>query len=274
MKRVDLLGQNNLSLINQILTNGSQTVLFHSTGWSEIELALEMLSEKIVADKSEIYTVRPDDKNKIKIDEVRQLLTQTVVSPRTKRYFLIFAADTMQAGAQNALLKELEEPGKNRFFFLFSNQIDLLLPTIRSRCQKISLSDIEINDVRDYFREQYPQISPQQINQIAFIAGCSVDKWQTLLNDPKEFERSSQLAGLAKQIVSANFYQRLKIINQVAATREQAIEFVNLVLKIQSHLIDKQISETTIINTDKWLKSLDLLKRNSSLKLGLLAAVI
>ncbi|MGI6612535.1 MAG: hypothetical protein ACOX0Z_03135 [Candidatus Nanosyncoccaceae bacterium] len=274
MKRINLLGQDNISQINQVFTNRSQTILFHSTSWSEIELAYDLLIKKIEAEKSELYIVRPDDKNKIKIDEVRQLLTQTIVSPRSRRYFLIFAADTMQAGAQNALLKELEEPSKNHFFFLFSNQINLLLPTIRSRCQKISLVNIKVSDIKNYFVEKYPQVTKQQLSQVAFIANRSIERWQTLLDNSKEFDRSSQLASLAKQTISASLYQRLRIINQIATTREQAIEFVELVLRIQSHLINKQANPTIVANTDKWLKSLELLQRNSSLKLGLLAAVI
>lgn len=274
MKRVDLLGQDNLDLINRVFAGTNQTILFHSSDFSEIELAFELVKDKIISDKSELYVIEPDDKNKIKIEAVRQLLDQTVISPRTKRYFLIFAADTMQTGAQNALLKELEEPGKNRFFFLFSKQINLLLPTVRSRCQKVNLADISIDTLKKHFAATHPQIPTSQLNQIAFIAGRSVTKWQSLLDDPKEFARSSQLAGLAKQIISAPLYRKLAIIHQVATTREQAIEFVNLVLTIQAHLLSYQITPNIIISTNKWLKSLDLLQHNSSLKLGLLVAVV
>lgn len=274
MKRTDLLGDYNLNLIKQVFENGSQAVLFHSTGWSEIELSLEWLAEKITSLRAETYIIKPHDKDKIKIDEVRQLLSQTIISPQSKRYFLIFGADTMQPGAQNALLKELEEPGINRFFFLFSNQINVLLPTIRSRCQKINLNNVDIADIQRYFTTIFPEASSKQLAQVAFIADRSVERWQTLLEDPKKFAQSSHFARLAKQIVGARLYEQLVIINQITASREQAIEFVNLVLKIQSHLVDKQPSPSNVAKTEKWLKSLALLQRNSSLKLGLLAAVL
>lgn len=42
--------------------------------------------------------------------------------------------------AQNALLKILEEPGSNNYFFLTTSQPQKLIPTILSRCQVISLT--------------------------------------------------------------------------------------------------------------------------------------
>ena len=48
-------------------------------------------------------------------------------------------ADTMTIGAANALLKTLEEPTSNSFIILTTDNSDLLLPTIISRCQTIEI---------------------------------------------------------------------------------------------------------------------------------------
>lgn len=50
-------------------------------------------------------------------------------------------ADTMNESAQNAFLKTLEEPPKNCIFILTTGRAADLLPTIRSRCQMIALTD-------------------------------------------------------------------------------------------------------------------------------------
>ena len=274
MKLTDLLGQQNIQLLEMVLRKNSQTVLFQTSGQSEIELAFSWLSDRIQQDGHEVQAITPEDGKIIKIEAARQIITQTIISPRTRRYFLIFAADKMPINTQNALLKELEEPGKNRFFFLFTNQADLLLSTIRSRCQKTNLLGIDETAIRAYFAKTHPNTPNEKLNQIAFMANRSIERWQELLDDPQEFERSSQLAALAKQVISANIYQKITIINRVSTTREQAIEFVNLVLKIQAHLLAKQPSQMKVHQTDRWLRSLDLLQHNSSLKLGLMAAVL
>lgn len=66
------------------------------------------------------------------------------------RIILISPAEAMNISAANALLKILEEPFENTLFFLVSSHISWLLPTIRSRCQKLyfptntTVSDIYI----------------------------------------------------------------------------------------------------------------------------------
>jgi DNA polymerase-3 subunit delta' len=58
------------------------------------------------------------------------------------KVFVIEQAELMTAQAQNALLKTLEEPAGRTLIILLTDQSDLLLPTIRSRCQLLRFSSI------------------------------------------------------------------------------------------------------------------------------------
>jgi DNA polymerase-3 subunit delta' len=53
------------------------------------------------------------------------------------RIILVHPAEAMNVHAANALLKTLEEPPPGTLFILVSHQHQRLLPTVRSRCQKI-----------------------------------------------------------------------------------------------------------------------------------------
>lgn len=55
------------------------------------------------------------------------------------RVAVLAEAHTMNINAANALLKTLEEPQQATYLFLVTDQPGLLSPTIRSRCQKISI---------------------------------------------------------------------------------------------------------------------------------------
>lgn len=55
-----------------------------------------------------------------------------------RRVFVIRDAERMNAGAQNALLKTLEEPPGDACLVLVTSSSQRLLPTIRSRCQRIA----------------------------------------------------------------------------------------------------------------------------------------
>jgi DNA polymerase-3 subunit delta' len=51
------------------------------------------------------------------------------------KVFIVEEAELMNAAAQNALLKVLEEPAGRTLIILLTDQPDALLPTVRSRCQ-------------------------------------------------------------------------------------------------------------------------------------------
>lgn len=82
-----------------------------------------------------------EDASQIKVDQIRRCVEFDAKTAHFDNYkvVLISSAEAMNANAANALLKNLEEPlGKTRFL-LSCEHVDSLLPTIRSRCQKISV---------------------------------------------------------------------------------------------------------------------------------------
>ncbi len=54
------------------------------------------------------------------------------------KVFIVVEAERLSIGAQNALLKTLEEPPGNSYLILLALSADALLATTRSRCQQIS----------------------------------------------------------------------------------------------------------------------------------------
>jgi len=75
-------------------------------------------------------------KRNISVDQIREMQRRLVTRPTlgARRAVIVDAADDMEKGAVNALLKSLEEPPQGTFFLLVVHQLGKLLPTIRSRC--------------------------------------------------------------------------------------------------------------------------------------------
>ena len=90
----------------------------------------------------DIVTVErlPDDKGKrrreIYVDQIRDIVTDAVVMPNEAdhKVYIIRDADMMNASAQNALLKLLEEPPRFVSILLVAASAVSLLETVRSRC--------------------------------------------------------------------------------------------------------------------------------------------
>ncbi|NOZ84820.1 MAG: DNA polymerase III subunit delta' [Deltaproteobacteria bacterium] len=83
---------------------------------------------------------RETEKTKISISQIRELIrTMTQFKPfegRAKVLILDRAEELSQEG-ENALLKTLEEPPRDTYLILVTSEPNRLLPTTRSRCQKI-----------------------------------------------------------------------------------------------------------------------------------------
>ncbi|WP_338087337.1 DNA polymerase III subunit delta' [Nitrosomonas nitrosa] len=94
-------------------------------------------------DRLENDTVKSRKKasQQITIDQVRSLDHFVYFSGHQAGYkvILIHPAEAMNAAAANALLKKLEEPPAHVLFLLIAHQWQDLLPTIRSRCQQITM---------------------------------------------------------------------------------------------------------------------------------------
>jgi DNA polymerase-3 subunit delta' len=77
----------------------------------------------------------------IRIDQVRALQEFLAVGTHRQgsRVIVLHPADTMNEPTQNALLKSLEEPPPATLFMLVTSDPQRLLPTIRSRCQAVTL---------------------------------------------------------------------------------------------------------------------------------------
>jgi DNA polymerase III delta prime subunit len=103
------------------------------------------------------------------IDEARELSARAFgKSIASKRRVFIAAIGAITHEAQNALLKTLEEPPADSQFFLLVASPEMLLPTLRSRAQMLSLQNVSASvstvDVRSFLkakpRERIEMLKP------------------------------------------------------------------------------------------------------------------
>lgn len=84
-----------------------------------------------------VMELKPEGKKIIAVDQVRDIQSQlSLAMPgELRRFVIIDPADKLSVPAANALLKVLEEPPSRTHFFLITNRVSRLLPTLRSRSQ-------------------------------------------------------------------------------------------------------------------------------------------
>jgi DNA polymerase-3 subunit delta' len=144
----------------------------------------------------DLYVLRPEKEGKqIPVDEIRLLIDfMSKSSGRSgRRMVIIDQCHQMNQNAANALLKFLEEPGENVHLFLVSSEIDSLLPTIRSRCQKLAMSLPTQSQALVWLKEN---IDGELENGLLEYAAGSPILAKRLLNDSIFNDRKTILSGL------------------------------------------------------------------------------
>ncbi len=114
-----------------------------------------------------VFRPREEGKRNIQVEVLRsEILPLAQFAPFEARstFFIFPEADvsfpSFQPEAANALLKTLEEPRPNVHFILTSERPDSLLPTIRSRCQRIRFGRLPDSVLREILEgEDLPKAS-------------------------------------------------------------------------------------------------------------------
>jgi DNA polymerase III subunit delta' len=98
---------------------------------------------------ADVLVVEPGETGAIKVDQVREAVDRTGYRPfeGRRRVVIVDEADAMLGEAQNALLKTLEEPPAASMFVLVTSRPELLLPTVRSRCQRLRFGRLSADEI-------------------------------------------------------------------------------------------------------------------------------
>jgi len=108
-----------------------------------------------------VFRPRDEGKRNIQVEVLRtEILPLAQFAPfeAASTFFIFPEADVsfpvFQPEAANALLKTLEEPRPNVHFILTSERPDSLLPTIRSRCQRVRFGRLPNAVLRDILQSE------------------------------------------------------------------------------------------------------------------------
>ena len=120
----------------------------------------------------------------IKKDEILKIqekFTKTALEATAKKIYILNLIENATIDALNSLLKFLEEPTSDVIAILITEQVDKILPTIVSRCQKIPFRRTNLKDCLNYARsidmdELDAYLCSNMVNNTAEILNLSEDE--------------------------------------------------------------------------------------------------
>ena len=161
-------------------------------------------------------------KTSIRIARARAVLQRANTKPFDARYhvFIFVDAHAMREEAQNALLKLVEEPPPTVAIIFVTSNVETLLYTIRSRCQRVRFFPLK-RKIIEHVLTDYYGADPKAAKRAASMSQGSINRARALVESADLEDRDAAmglLVGLAKNPESWAFSQAL--IGARGANRE------------------------------------------------------
>ncbi|HJS69600.1 MAG TPA: hypothetical protein VJ744_02265 [Gaiellaceae bacterium] len=146
----------------------------------------------------DLYILEPLG-DQIRIDPIRELRRDLHMRPfeAERRIYLVLRAHLMNEDAADALLKDLEEPPPYAVIVLVADELGLLPPTIRSRCQLVPFRRLSQRAIKAFLSSRGLQGEP--LEAFARVAAGRLDRAERLL-DPDAGERRANMIELARSV--------------------------------------------------------------------------
>lgn len=144
-------------------------------------------------------------------DEILRKLSLKIYEGKYK-VMLVWLPEKLHEVAANKLLKIIEEPTPNTVFLLVSDNPEMVLTTIQSRCQRLNVRPVEKTEIAHELVRNF-QLDEATAEEVAHVAKGSFVKALTLIRTSEEQRFFFQLF---VEMMRASYSRNIKKIKVVA----------------------------------------------------------
>ncbi|HEX3672698.1 MAG TPA: DNA polymerase III subunit delta' [Rhizomicrobium sp.] len=174
------------------------------------------------------------------------------------RIAIVDTADDMNDAAANALLKALEEPPARAMLMLLANAPGRLLPTIRSRCQRLDLRPLGEAELTKELEDRVPDLAAKERAQLARLAGGSLGAALSLAGEDG-LAMAEEADRLIDRAASPDLAATLALAEKLARTTDGVENFGRFLIEVLTDRIRAR-ALTGAVRLDRWTTLLEQLK--------------
>ena len=194
-------------------------------------------------------------KASIGVDDVREIIEEVNKKPYEgdKKVITIFSGEKLTIQAQNALLKTIEEPPKGVFIIILTTSIEIILETIKSRCQIYKLTPLSNEEIQSYILKKYGNINTIDFSPALSYAGGIPGRLEKFIDDEELQEARKVVLELIREINDKNVESILKYEKKLLKYKDEKEELLGIIEGfIRDIIVYKEVSDKKfIINSDK-----------------------
>ncbi len=170
------------------------------------------------------------EKAGITVDDIRDQVNQSVfVKPYSSDYkvYIIDEADKMNAAAQNALLKTIEEPPAYAVIILLSNNKESFLETIVSRCVVLNFGPLKESQVREYLNSHYDNMNGREDLAVSYSMG-NIGKAKKVIESDDFNEQKDFCLNLMANLEKWDIHEILLSLKQMASYKDYIYDLLDI----------------------------------------------
>ncbi|MCJ7652806.1 MAG: DNA polymerase III subunit delta' [Actinobacteria bacterium] len=200
-------------------------ILCGEGGCGECNICRRVVEEK----HPDVMVMRPAGKN-IPIEAIRALRLDTFRKPSESdwKVYIIKNAERMWDEGASTLLKVLEEPPGNVVFILVTANAEGMLPTIRSRCQRINFSLVPAGELHDYLVER-KGIPSDKADLVVRLTGGVLGRALDWCDDPSRLSRRDSVVRIARALKQADINLALEMARELYQEVRAPVEEISSV---------------------------------------------
>lgn len=205
------------------------------------------------------FIILEPDGNSIKIDQIRELTKNVYEKPvvSARKVYIINDSNYMTKEAQNSLLKTLEEPPEYVTIILIASNENLFLPTIKSRCTKITFNKLTNNELAKVLEKEYNYTN---IPEITFkIADGSVGRAISLKDSEEIYTKVDKVFSRLENIDIIDLISNKEEVFKDKEEVIQILNYINLIFFDKIRMNSKYIECMKIVEDTK-----DRLNKNNN----------
>jgi DNA polymerase-3 subunit delta' len=135
------------------------------------------------------------------------------------------AADRMNPAAANAFLKTLEEPPGDALLILLTTNIGAVLPTILSRCQRLTFSPLPTDAIEEHLRKK--GIPAETAGIAASLSGGSMKK-ALLAAEEDALRKRGEILERVTSLSLGNIAPLFTLAEELGNDKDKAAEVLDL----------------------------------------------
>ena len=172
------------------------------------------------------------EKASLGVDDIRnQVNGDVAIKPYSSPYkiYIIPDGEKMTEQAQNALLKTIEEPPEYAVFLLLTENINMFLPTILSRCVTLQLKPVEPKLIKKFLMEK-KQIPDYLAELSAGFSQGNVGKAIRFASSEEFIERKQDTIHVLTHVDEMKNYEIMQFIKKMAEQKKDITDYLDLML--------------------------------------------